>query len=346
MFLTLQAGRGLAALGVVLFHLSLMMGLARYGGQAVFGEFTRFGRLGVDFFFVLSGFIILFAHAKDIDRPEKWTTFAYRRFVRLFPVYWLYTAGFVTLVLMGVGNNAELPDDLLGWMSSITLLRFSETSPPLAVAWTLFHEMAFYAVFSTLILSRRLGLFILAIYMLVAIFYFQFPNELNRTPFKVYTSAYNLYFLFGMGAYWLHKQNGLGFVELLSGALIILVAAVAPPLPSQLSSFLIVMGFALLLAGAVKLERSGRFSVPVWLTLVGDASYSIYLTHLALTGALLKLTIKLHLLEVLGGPACYSFVLLATVVLGYGAYYVIERPLINWLRQFASPARQSSHISV
>lgn len=52
---SLQQGRGLAAMAVVLFHLSIMMGLPRYFGRPLFSDYTWRGNLGVDFFFVLSG---------------------------------------------------------------------------------------------------------------------------------------------------------------------------------------------------------------------------------------------------------------------------------------------------
>ena len=69
MLRVLQAGRGLAAAGVAAFHLSMHMGVDRYGGVSVFTDFTRQGFRGVDFFFVLSGFIIFFAHFEDLGHP-------------------------------------------------------------------------------------------------------------------------------------------------------------------------------------------------------------------------------------------------------------------------------------
>lgn len=108
MLKTLQAGRGIAAISVAAYHLSITMGNPRYGGNAAFQAYTNAGDRGVDFFFVLSGFIILFAHIADIGHPEACGRYAYRRFARLFPIYWLYTAIFV-LLLFVVGGEARTP---------------------------------------------------------------------------------------------------------------------------------------------------------------------------------------------------------------------------------------------
>ena len=119
MLQTLQAGRALAAISVAAFHLSITMGVERYGGVPVFQEFTQHGSRGVDFFFVLSGFIILFAHVGDIDKPRAWGEYIYRRFVRLFPIYWLYTAGFVALLALGFGTQADMPTSVADWLTSL-----------------------------------------------------------------------------------------------------------------------------------------------------------------------------------------------------------------------------------
>ena len=63
MFRGLQVGRGVAALLIVLHHCSL--GAEKFYGSEPFYGFWEFGSIGVDFFFVLSGFIIYWAHSKD-----------------------------------------------------------------------------------------------------------------------------------------------------------------------------------------------------------------------------------------------------------------------------------------
>ena len=342
MLQTLQAGRALAAISVAAFHLSITMGVDRYGGVPVFQEFTKHGSRGVDFFFVLSGFIILFAHVGDIGKPRAWGEYIYRRFVRLYPIYWLYTGGFVLLLALGLGTQAELPESVGDWLSSITLIRVSDGSPPLPVAWTLFHEVAFYATFSLLILNKRLGVAVFAIAACACIAFYHYPLPEERTPFNVYTAAYNLYFLLGMGAYWLFRRGGRGVAEFAIGACIFVLTLMNMDLPYKLSPLLLAFGLALIVAGATKLERAGSIKVPRFLAFIGNASYTLYLVHLAIEGLLLKIAIKSHLYQALGPYVTYLLVLAATVSAGCLAYAVIERPLLALLHEHHKKRRAAA----
>ncbi len=70
-FQSIQAMRGLAAMSVAAHHTSLIMAESKYGGVSAFEAVTSKGWIGVNFFFVLSGFIIFLAHSKDINRPAR-----------------------------------------------------------------------------------------------------------------------------------------------------------------------------------------------------------------------------------------------------------------------------------
>lgn len=342
---TLQAGRALAAISVAAFHLSLLMGNERYGGTEVFRDFTRHGNLGVDFFFVLSGFIILFAHAKDIGHPIRWREYLSRRFVRVFPVYWLYTAVFVALLLFGVGTDAKYPSGLQDWATSLTLIRFSDVSPPLEVAWTLFHEIAFYATFSLLLLSKRLGIVALGIFGLTCLAFYHIPPNTAYTAANVYSSGMNLHFFFGMGAFWLFKRGGAGVFEALIGTFVVLVTGIFL-IEHDISHLFLGLGFGLTLAGFSKMEIAGRIRVPALLGLVGDASYSIYLTHVSLEGALLKVINKLSIQTMLGNELTYALVLSMTIFLGTCAYLWVERPLLMALRKRRMGKGQPSGVAL
>ncbi|GJI98690.1 acyltransferase [Duganella caerulea] len=340
MLRSLQIGRALATISVVVFHLSLTMELPQYGNNPVFREYTQYGNSGVDFFFVLSGFIIMFAHHQDIGRPEAWTRFCFRRFVRLFPIYWLYTACLVAMLYLGVGGKTILPTDWQGWVSSLLLIRFDDVSPPLPVAWTLFHEVAFYAVFSLLILNKRLGIAVAVACLALSVCFFQFPSEFERTPFKVYTSGYSFHFLFGIGAYWLYRKGGTGRMELFLGVLSLLVAFSALTPWRDLQHLGMALGFGFLLAAAVKFEQAGHLKFPRVLGAIGDASYTIYLTHSKILGAFMALATATGLQAKIGGELVFVLALLTALVCGYLAYWLIERRVLS-LRSWFGGRRRS-----
>lgn len=98
--ISLQYGRAIAALAVVFYHFSGYHQANQ--GFEPFGGFFKFGHLGVDFFFVLSGFVIMMAHKKDLGQSSKIVSFSLKRFFRIFPTYWLHLS-FIILVRISAG---------------------------------------------------------------------------------------------------------------------------------------------------------------------------------------------------------------------------------------------------
>ena len=88
-----------------------------------------------------------------------------------------------------------------------------------------------------------------------------------------------------------------------------------------------------MLLAAVSAERSTGLRVPAWLRYVGDASYSLYLLHLPIMGAILKIAQKLRLPDRIGAEATYTVVFVATVAAACLAYRLVEQPLLSRLRR-------------
>jgi peptidoglycan/LPS O-acetylase OafA/YrhL len=329
----LQGGRALAAFGVAAYHLSITMGLPRYGGDPVFSSYTHLWDRGVDFFFVLSGFIILYVHHADIGRPERLGPYLRKRFMRVFPIYWVYTIPLALLLMLGFGTDAKYPDNLGGWITSITLIRFTSDTPPLPTSWTLFHEVAFYAVFALLIWQRRVGMAAVALAAAICLATLQFPSGTERTALNVYTSAYNLHFLLGMFSYWLYRREVSGSLLALTGAALCAAALNDAIRPHEWSPLMVGTGFAFLLAGLARLELKGKLKVPALLVLIGDASYSLYLLHEHLEGLVLKVLIKTQLQQALGGPITFLLTLCGATALSCLAYMLIEKPLLAQLQR-------------
>jgi len=337
MLKTVQAGRGLAALAVCAFHLSIGLGDARYLGYRVFDTYTWRGNLGVDFFFVLSGFIIMFAHNKDINQPGKWKQYITKRFVRVFPIYWLYTIGYSVLVLAGFSQVATVPDTVVQWISTFSLIRLENFATPLGPAWTLFHEIGFYIVFSVLIFSRKWGVALIAAWMATILYFFHFNTVAERSAFSTYFSAYNLDFLIGIAAYFLWKRAKLieGYFVLAVGILLLVATLIVESqgLVFEGYRFLYGLAFGGILAGMVIWESTKTNIYLPLATLIGNASYTIYLTHEPVQGVLMKAFMKLNTHLGLSSAFLYCIILVLNVAVCCAVYKIVEVPVIEFCKR-------------
>ncbi len=152
MIYSLQAYRGIAAVMVVLFHASIAAGT--YLGDSSLKPYFPFGAAGVQFFFVLSGFIIYWIHARDIDQPSRLPTYLKKRLVRIYPIYWVVM---LAVLVLSLSIGAEIRGTTRDVLLSISLLPQPLEPTPVGAAWTLVHEITFYLLFATLLLSRRFG---------------------------------------------------------------------------------------------------------------------------------------------------------------------------------------------
>lgn len=332
-YMSLQAGRGLAALLVVLHHSGLVVGRepALWNRSDIF-RWMMGPRLGVSFFFVLSGMVILTAHRKDIGRPAGLRRYLWKRFRRIYPIYWLVLA----LVLCGQFFSAN-PESAANrnpfvLLSSVLLIHIhSSDSTVLVVAWTLFHEVMFYAMFAVAILNKRLGAVLFAIWSTTSLLNFRW----NVLPENLCSP---LHLLFGMGmvSAWFLLRGKIPRPGMLLalGGLIFAGSVIYAGWKGQVNllSFLTSgLGTALALPAAAEMERLQRLSVPRWASFLGEASYSIYLIHLPLIRAFGRLCYRLD--SHLHWPVPFWMLLLLAVGTGAGCllHVWIERPLLSRL---------------
>lgn len=336
-------------MAVAAFHLSRLLGLPRYLGNPVFSAFTRRGSLGVDFFFVLSGFIILYAHHRDIGRPRRVVDYLLKRFVRLFPIYWLYTAAFCSLVIAGFGSHSIVPETFGNWISTIFLVRLDNFELPITPGWTLIHELAFYLVFATLVFNRRFGSVVLVVWLALCAVVFQYADEGGRQPLTTYFSPLSFNFLTGMGAFYLWSKFNSAIVRTAFPAGVALFVAVyvleSNSVPYSELQLAYAASFGLLIAGAAAFESCGfvasRFRL---LSLIGDASYSIYLTHLAFLGVYCKVFIKISGVVEMNSRILYMVTFAATIVSGCLCFIFVERPLLRLCRRKLSGRQDKDRV--
>jgi len=325
----LQAGRAVAALLVVAFHINVYTLPERfYDGQTTSVLFNM-GYAGVEFFFVLSGFIIYYIHAKDIGCANTARRFIKRRVLRIFPIYWFILTGLLGLYFIS-GTRPPNGLDFQSIISSYFLVP-SPGDPILIVAWTLEHEMLFYAVFLSLILSRIIGKLIFALWIAGSVLV---PLlDIQLFPLNFLFSDYNLLFLFGMIAAMAYKRisNHASLIVFLLGAAIYFGTGLSEVLghidwAHSWRTWAYGIGATAMtatLAGAV-------ISPPKWLVFLGDASYSIYLAHLPALGVMAAVLSKLG--GPWGLPPFIGFLIMFGCALAAGClvYIMVERPLMRY----------------
>jgi peptidoglycan/LPS O-acetylase OafA/YrhL len=318
-FLSVQAGRGIAAALVVMFHVSALVGKPKYWDSEFFGSFFPFGRYGVHFFFVLSGFIILWVHEKDIGRPERIGNYAYKRLVRIYPPYWI-TSLLVLAAMLAVPSFGELVPSTSEIVQSFALFGV-EAKSILAVGWSLFYEMLFYVAFVTLLIHRSLGIAVLGVW---------FAACIVVPDFGYLTAPINLLFALGLGCAWYLRRHAVPLPGLLLGiGSVILVTVGYLGLTNYILMPLVGLAATAMLLGGVEMERAHGMKVPRLLVLLGDASYSIYLVHFVILSAAAKV------LMVVGVPVLPAVLLLFVtgIVGGLVFHFAVEKPLLALFRK-------------
>jgi exopolysaccharide production protein ExoZ len=327
----IEACRGLAATAVVLYHASRH--LDKTYGVPMLRDALQFGHAGVDLFFVISGFIILYVHYRDIGTPARLPHYVGRRFTRVLPTYWV---ALTLTILLASGGHKGLPS-LSDLFWSITLAP-SDHNLILGIAWTLRFELAFYVFFCILILNRIAGLAVLAIW-LAAILAAAVARIALPGPAGVLTGAFNLEFFFGMTIAYTLRNTTIPVPRLWLAAGVSLFAAAAVVegmglLDGYADYSRLIYGIpsALIILGAAEAGRQGHLAIPAPLRVLGAASYSIYLFQFVFIGIFWQAWLHSGLDR--WTPHAASFLVLAGAGVGGGIIMsgCVEHPLIRLVR--------------
>ena len=146
--------RGFAALAVVASHAALSTSAFVGALPDAVANILGFGVLGVDFFFVLSGFIIMYAHMDDDRTQASVKRYAFKRLTRIHPAYLPVGVGLIALYAAMPDFSAAGGGSDYSVVSSLFLVP-ANGPPALSVAWTLVHELMFYGVFLLFFVSWR-----------------------------------------------------------------------------------------------------------------------------------------------------------------------------------------------
>ncbi len=348
MYKSLQAGRAIAAILVVLFHLSAAISLEKYFGIKEFSIPFSFGYSGVDFFFVLSGFIIFHAHKSDFGQPGKLVPYLYKRVTRVYPVYLIVFIGVYVLAIISPQLRNSVPHDVLLVVKSMLLLPQDKSlvggtgAPVLIVAWTLQFEMLFYLVFSLAIVNKRLGVAAILLFILLSLY--RLVGQEYEFPLNFIASEYVWLFLMGMlvAKFTTLTRGGLGLAKVLAvfgGAIYFIVSLGVIMELDEFSEFnrtiVYGVGCSFIVAALVVFENNGKtFLGHKTFQLLGASSYSLYLIHFPLISILLKLAMIAGLASLGFFGAVLSFVLILMVCIftSIAFHLVVERPVSEKLK--------------
>ena len=336
-----QAARGTAALLVLLYHATITIGRTKYAGVDPLLGLFRFGHAGVDFFFVLSGFIITYAHRSDLGHPASYRRYIWRRLTRIYPAYWSALAVAVVLFILMPQSGPPYARDPLA-ISLSALLWPQAHLPVLGVAWTLSHEMLFYLIFGFAIFWPRVIASVFVLWQAGVIVYGAVTPTAAVPPFLLYSVNFG----FGVGVAiallsrfpcrWPMAWVGAGTALFLAVGL----AENATTFdvtdgnwPQWHFAYVLISG--MVLRGLVSLDlRMG--SVPRAAVFLGTASYSIYLVHTLVIPPAVKLLVSLLKFP---GDLAFPLVVCGALAGGILFYLIVERKSETWARSHALMTR-------
>jgi peptidoglycan/LPS O-acetylase OafA/YrhL len=336
---SIQVLRGIAASMVVFHHVSDAIYRVWPNGLWVFSSVNliKTGAAGVDIFFLISGFIMIYVSPPYRAHEKPASDFLIRRVIRIYPLY-----AIVTLLTIGyaVAHLYVKPAD--GFPYSVGQIaaafafmpHFNPESgwvqPIVKQGWSLYYEMFFYVCFAGVLAwsNRYLLLSLIAIFSVVLLAANLLGSPDNAIA-VVFSDPIMIEFLFGCAIGILYKRglfNGRFVLPWLVGSLLLLALGSAFGFPdSNLRCLSWGIPAAGILITFLKLDLS-EMTWPRPLTLLGDASYSVYLTHSLVFYHTLNLILKRGAASV-PGDALIAGLTPVIVALGVAFYLAIEGPI-------------------
>ncbi|MDP9174161.1 MAG: acyltransferase [Planctomycetota bacterium] len=353
-FRTLDAWRGFASIWVVMDHASMPIIATRYPQlrSNPLYAFSLCGALGVQIFFVISGFCIANAAVGSLHNRKPWG-FAAARLRRIYPPYffaasqafllsllavWLLSHAYLQSSQMARAN--VLGQSALYYFAHLTLTHIPlHQEPILNVFWTLSYEVGFYSIVFLLVLmgakrkqQPRTLLDALHIVTIASLLLLIVAPSLHMFPLNLWPQ-----FGFGVLVFDLlsHPKSlqpriyaAIVFAQTLLFAMPRNYGENAWSMDSQ-GKFLFALSFAVVLLAIYKFDAALIRIAPIrLLSKIGIFSYSLYLTHLLATGIVLQLGRAL-----LTTPSrfflSYCLQIIAAILYAYFFYLCFERPFMS-----------------
>lgn len=345
-YVFLDALRGVAAIMVLLLH------WFEGHGQEWFGS----GLLAVDFFFILSGFVVAFAYERRLRSEGKSARFVRQRFIRLYPLIAAgVLLGFIRFAMLAVQEgappfDAALLAQLAGGLAMIPMDWSGGVSgffPLNNALWSLHFEFIAYLAFWLILYRiRTAGLAAIAVVAAVGCYFWAamtFGAADLHDGATGYVHAFSrVAFSFTLGIIVYRSRDRIADTALPGGrwlALVLVAALILPRtmLPPLAVMALLALVFPYIIAAGTQVEAGPRAGYE---KLLGDLSYPLYALHVPLiwtmSGACKALGIGFAANPLLNG----IFILPATLIISYAAFILYDKPLRRWLTARFARVRQ------
>jgi exopolysaccharide production protein ExoZ len=329
-----QISRAVAILFVLLGHVNIMFYTNFNYDWFNMGQWERTG--GVDFFFIVTGFMIYYLYHKHVGVPGKTTEFILKRMIRIYPLYWMFTLLAIAISFIFPSIDGAYSGEYI--IESMLLL---QTNPILASTWSLSHVMFFYIIFTIFMIKPKIVKPIILFWILATI-----VIGLKIIPYySFFTNFSNLEIIFGclvahLTLNYSFRNSSLLILIGLLGFLGVWINNIYSFAEIPFPIFYCLFAMILML-GISEKDKTVR-KVPKVLSFLGDASYSIYIAH----GPFLQLYIlflkKLNLISSLGYFCSMVIVILLTVVSSCLVYKLIEKPMSKYLRRMVFTKKSRS----
>jgi peptidoglycan/LPS O-acetylase OafA/YrhL len=327
-FHSIQALRGLAASLVVIAH------IFEHPSRGDANALLLTGRFGVEIFFVISGFVMTHVAGQGAFSPG---AFAVRRTLRIVPIYWVCTFLVFAVALAAPALFKTTSADVKHLVLSLFFIPApdpqapSDWRPLFKLGWTLNYEMFFYAALMLLFWCRKRiqrSVILTVAFGALVLLSFAIPPKASILAF--YANIALIPFLVGV---WLAEFSAaFERVPRWGGVALIAAAALSTAWLYQLPfetmrdlgpHLVMTLAAALIVASGLAYER--RFAPRGLVQMVGNSSYSLYLTHMFLVGAAWA-AIERADLPTAAQWALTPLIYIAAVVTAYASYRIIELP--------------------
>jgi exopolysaccharide production protein ExoZ len=335
--LAVQALRAFAALMVVFGH---TLGTVHRESQGISPTINLSWGAGVDLFFVISGFIMVYSSERLFRQPKASLIFLLRRLARIVPLYWATTTFFIISVFAFSNNTAFL--SLPAILTSYLFIPYNTHGstdgfvfPIFDLGWTLNYEMLFYVIFALFIWLDRWRASAMVVVFIGALVVFGLLVRPESAALRFWTQPISLEFILGLFIGLAKRSTitiptSLRLIFFFAGLLFIFadpfgLRSILGTTPNDFTR-VIAWGVpsALMLAAASLSNDAAADERLGWASGIGDASYSLYLTHPFILLAFNKIARAVPIQSAAMGVTAVVLIVTMAVLLSLVSFRVFE----------------------